>query len=982
MSKTLNKAQKEAIEYNDGNLLIIAGAGTGKTTVITKKIAHIVEQKLALPEEILALTFTDKAAQEMQERVDDLIETPYTEMQISTFHSFCQKVLEEYGLEIGLPNHFKLLNETDAWLLLREHIYDFNFEYYRPMGSPNRYIHELLTHFSKAKDEMITSEDYLDYVKGLILDKDESEIQEKNRLIELADAYHKYQKLLLDNEALDFGDIIFYTVKLLQDRPNVLKKLQKRFKYIMVDEFQDVNWAQYQLVKLLAGEENKLTVVGDDDQAIYSFRGSNVAIIMNFKTDYPNAKNIVLTDNYRSGQEILDLAYNSIKNNNPHRLEEKLQISKRLESGLKDLHTQIEHLHYETLDEEVVGVINKIVEIKENDKGSNWDDFAILVRANSHVEPFINALESFGIPFEYLASAGLYRQDIVIDAFNFLTLLTNIYDDKAFFRLLKMPFLEFSQNDLQKVTSTAKRKSMSYYETLKRAQEFFLSNHAIEMANKLLNACHEGIKQSKFEKPTSLLYQFMESIGYLSYLTIEENKGNKDVIRQIYHLKQFFDLIRTYEENVPGAHVAGFVENYEFIIESGDGGKINQIKDTPDSVNIITVHGSKGLEYKNVFIVNLVEERFPTRRKSEGIALPDELIREKFLENNDLHYQEERRLFYVAVTRAKQRLFLTSANSYGGTRAKKISRFLAELDFDNKEKKLVEKEQTLMQEIKKLNTQIENDEEEIEYIPPKIFSYSRISTYQKCPYNYKLAYVLNLPSKGSPHFSFGNTIHGTLQEFYEKVQDMNSAKQVSLFETVTEDKSTGKTKVPSQEELLAIYKRKWIPDWYKSKNQREEYFAKGEELLKEFYRSQENNWTIPVTIEGGFKIKIGEYFVKGRIDRIDVVAENKLEIIDYKTGTPKDKLTIDDKQQLLIYQIAVETLPQYQNLGKIDKLTFFYLNENNKMSFVGTDKDKEKLEAKLFDAMERIQKGDFKATPNKHVCQYCDFKEICEFRQL
>ncbi|OIO19555.1 MAG: hypothetical protein COY69_00415 [Candidatus Magasanikbacteria bacterium CG_4_10_14_0_8_um_filter_32_14] len=983
MSKQLNKIQKEAVEYNDGNLLIIAGAGTGKTTVITEKIAYIVEKKLALPEEILALTFTDKAAEEMQDRVDSLIETPYTEMQISTFHSFCQKVLEEYGLEIGLPTNFRLLTETDAWLLLREHIYEFAFDYYRPMGSPNRYIHELLTHFSKAKDELITPQNYLDYVEGLILDKDDAERQEKNRLIELADAYHKYQKLLLDNEALDFGDIIFYAVKLLQDRPNILKKLQKRFHYIMVDEFQDVNWAQYQLIKLLAGQENKLTVVGDDDQAIYSFRGSNVAIIMNFKTDYPEAKNIVLTDNYRSGQEILDLAYKSIKNNNPHRLEEKIKISKRLKSNLKDLHAEIDHLHYETIDEEVVGVINKIVEIKEIDKDCNWNDFAILVRANSHVEPFSNALESFGIPFEYLASAGLYRQDIVIDSFNFLTLLTDIYDDKAFFRLLKMPFLEFSQNDLQKVTSTAKRKSTPYYEILKRSREFFLSDKAVIVADKLLSACHEGIKQSKFEKPTTILYQFMESIGYLSYLTTEENKGNKNVIRQIYHLKQFFDLIRTYEENVPGSHVAGFVENYEFIIESGDGGKINQIKDTPDSVNIITVHGSKGLEYKNVFIVNMVEERFPTRRKSEGIPLPDELIREKFLESNDLHYQEERRLFYVAVTRAKQRLFLTSANSYGGTRAKKISRFLAELNFDNKEKSLGEKEQTLMQEIRKLNIQVDLNSEEIEYIPPKVFSYSRISTYQKCPYQYKLAYVLNLPSKGSPHFSFGNTIHGTLQAFYEKVQDLNSATQISLFETKTvEKKKDDKIKVPSQEELLALYKTKWIGDWYRNKNQREEYFAKGEELLKEFYKSQKDNWTIPVSLEGGFKIKIGEYFVKGRIDRIDQMKDNKLEIIDYKTGQPKDKLTIDDKQQLLIYQIAVETLPQYQNLGKIEKLTFFYLNENKLMSFVGTDKDKEKLEAKLFDAMEHIQKGDFKATPNKHICQYCDFKEICEFRQL
>jgi len=751
----------------------------------------------------------------------------------------------------------------------------------------------------------------------------------------------------------------------------------------MVDEFQDVNWAQYQLVKLLAGKENKLTVVGDDDQAIYSFRGSNVAIIMNFKSDYPDAKNIVLTDNYRSGQEILDLAYESIKNNNPYRLEEKLQISKKLQSGLKNLKSEIEHLHYETIDDEVVGVINKIIEIKEKNENCNWDDFAILVRANSHVEPFSNALETFAIPYEYLASAGLYRQDIVIDAFNFLTLLTDVYNDKAIFRLLKMPFLEFGENDLQKVTSTAKRKSISYYEVLKRAREFFLSDHALKISEKLLSACHEGMRQTRLDKPTTILYQFMESVGYLSFLTIEENKGNRKIIREIYHLKQFFDLIRTYEENTPGAHVAGFVENYEFIIESGDGGKINQVKDTPDSVNIITVHGSKGLEYKYVFIVNLVEERFPIRKKSEGIPLPDELIREKYLENNDLHYQEERRLFYVAITRAKQKLFLTSANSYGGTRAKKISRFLAELKFTDQEKSLGEKKQTLMEEIKKLNTQIENNPEEIEYIPPKVFSYSRISTYQKCPYQYKLAYVLNLPSKGSPHFSFGNTIHGTLQAFYEKVQDLNSATQISLFETKTvEKKQDGEIKVPSQEELLALYKTKWIPDWYRNKNQKEEYFVKGEELLKEFYKSQKDNWTIPVSIEGGFKIKIGEYLVKGRIDRIDQVAENKLEIIDYKTGQPKDKLTIDDKQQLLIYQIAVETLPQYQNMGKIDKLTFFYLNENKRMSFVGTDKDKEKLEAKLFDAMEKIQKGNFKATPNKHVCQYCDFKEICEFRQL
>ena len=978
----LNKTQKEAVEYNDGNLLIIAGAGTGKTTVITEKIAYIVKNKLALPEEVLALTFTDKAAEEMQDRVDGLIEEAYSEMHISTFHSFCQKLLEEYGLEIGLPTNFRLLTETDAWLLMRENIYNFSFDYYRPLGSPNKYIHELLTHFSKAKDELISTQTYLDYVEGLILDKDEAEIQEKNRLVELADAYHKYNQLLLDNEVLDFGDLIFYAVKLLQDRPNILAKLQEKFKYVMVDEFQDVNWAQYQLIKLLSGSKSKLTVVGDDDQAIYSFRGSNVAIIMNFKTDYPDAKNIILTDNYRSGQEILDLAYESIKNNNPHRLEQKLQISKKLTSGLKDLHAEIMNLQYETIDDEVVGVINKILEIKEKEPDSVWDDFAILVRANSHVEPFLNALETFAIPYEYLASSGLYRQSVVIDAFNFLDLLVDVYNDKAIFRLLKMPFLDLKENDLQKITSMAKKKSISYYEALKRSREFFLSPYGVEVSEKLLSAIHDGVKLTRFEKPTTILYQFMEKIGYFGFLTREETQGNKQIIRQIYHLKQFLDLIRKYEENTSDGHVAGFVENYNHIIESGDNGKISQLKDTPDSVNIMTVHSSKGLEYKNVFIVNLVEERFPTRRKSEGIALPKNLIQEKYLESNELHYQEERRLFYVAITRAKQRLFLTSAKDYGGVKAKKISRFLYELNLNNIQEKNT-KEKSLLQEIKNMEKTQSEDLGEIEYIPPKVFSFSQINTYQRCPYQYKLGYVLNIPKKGGPALSFGNTIHLTLQDFYKKIQELNSSKQISLFEVKkVEEKNSSEIKVPSLVELQNIYKNRWIPDWYKDQKQRESYFEKGLNLLKEFYKSQENNWTIPVSLEGGFKINVGEYVVRGRIDRIDQLPNSNLEIIDYKTGNAKDKLSIDDKQQLLIYQIAVETLPQYKNIGKIEKLTFFYVNENKQISFVGTDKDKLKLEEKLSSTIEKIRTGDFTAKPSKHVCTSCDFKEICEFRQL
>lgn len=978
----LNVEQKQAVEYNNGPLLIIAGAGTGKTTVITKKIAYLIEQKFAKPENILALTFTEKAAGEMVERVDQILDIGYTDLQISTFHAFCQKILEEYGLEIGLPTRFKLITDTDAWLLVKKHLYDFNLDYYRPLGNPMSMIHSLLAYFSKAKDELVSAVDYLKFADNLQLDKDQAEIQEKNRQIELANAYHIYNQLLLDNGYLDFGDLIFYTVKLLTERPNILKLLKERFKYILVDEFQDVNWSQYELIKLLAGNNGNLTVVGDDDQSIYSFRGSNVSVIMHFKEDFKNSQEIVLNQNYRSGQEILDLAYRSIQNNNPERLEIKLKINKKLEA--KNNFTGIvEHLSCQTLADEVKAVVNKICEIREKESAS-WDDFAILIRANSQVEPFIEALEQAGIPYEYLASSGLYRQPIVLNCFSFFQLLNQITDDRAMYRILRSPVCALAELDLQKITAFAKQKSISYYEVLKRSTEIEISLDGQKIIKKILEVIHNGLNQTRYEKPIAVLYSFLESSGYLTHLAHGENNGDGQVIREINYLRQFFELIKSFEQITPDAKVVEFVEYFNNIVDSGDAGKIYQPEDTPDSINIITVHGAKGLEYKYVFVVNLVEERFPTREKGGNIELPDELIKDN-LPSDNFHYAEERRLFYVSCTRAKEKLFLTSAEDYGGVRKKKISRFLSELaDYFPAIEKV--KDDLENKDIFDLNTnslKVTTEDKEIIYETPAAFSFSQINSYERCPYQYKLAHVLKIPMKGSASFSFGNTIHNTLQEFYLKVQELNAVKQNSLFNLPTDSRvSDTDVVVPSEKELLAIYEKNWVGDWFSSREQREKYFQQGKEILKIFYSSQANNWTIPVTLEGWFKVKVGDCTIHGRIDRIDQMIDGSLEIIDYKTGKAKETLTTDDKQQLLIYQIAVQTLPEYKNIGPVGQLSFYYLNENLKTSFIGNDKDLEKLSERIVKTIERIKNNNFDATPNKHVCSYCDFREICEFRQL
>ncbi|MFA7365334.1 MAG: UvrD-helicase domain-containing protein [Patescibacteria group bacterium] len=322
--KRLNKEQLLAVKHEDGPLLVVAGAGTGKTTVLINRLAYLVLEKGVKTDEIFLATFTEKAASEMIERADKILPYGYVELWINTFHSFGEKILRESGLEIGLSSDFKLLDETAQWVFVKKNFKEFNLDYYAPAGNPNKFIKELLKHFSRLKDENITPDEYLDYCNNLSDEgKDEAEVLENKKLKELAQAFFVYNKLLLKNDYLDFADLINYTIKLFKTRPNILKKYQEKFKYLMLDEFQDTNFSQYELIKILSGDKANLMVVGDDDQSIYKFRGASISNIMQFKDDYPLAKEIVLSSNYRSHQDILDLSYSFISHNNPNRLEVK-----------------------------------------------------------------------------------------------------------------------------------------------------------------------------------------------------------------------------------------------------------------------------------------------------------------------------------------------------------------------------------------------------------------------------------------------------------------------------------------------------------------------------------------------------------------------------------------------------------------------------------------------------------------------------------
>jgi len=978
----LNIAQKQAVTHDNGPVILIAGAGTGKTTVITQRIAYLIEQNKAKPEEILAVTFTEKAASEMAERVDKLLPLGYAELWIHTFHGFCEKVLKNYAIDIGLPNDFKLLDTTAAWLLVRQNLDKFNLDYYQPIGSPTRFIHALITHFSRCKDEVVYPEEYLKYAEDAHLNTDQAgdreEIeQETLRIREVANAYHVYQQLLLENNALDFGDLINYTLRLFQKRPVILKKFREQFKYILVDEFQDTNWAQYELIKLLAAPKNNIMVVGDDDQAIYKFRGAAISNILSFKKDYtkkstskkasadtqPALCEIFLTDNYRSGQKILDTAYNFIQLNNPDRLEYQYQrsrkkLNKKLVSHHKSL-GQIEVLSFADKNAEIDGVISKIIEIKKQNKDASWADFAILVRANDQAQGFVSMLRKLGVPHQFMASRGLYSQDIILDIMAYLKLLDNYHESTALFRILSLPVTGLKVETIINLSHLADKKSWSLYYTLKNYKgQINLPQGDEHIIQGVIENIDKHTELAKTKAVSHVIYNWLEDSGYLNLLTLETNQYNKD---QLYFLNQFYKKVRNWETEAISASLHEFLAMMNWELESGEQGSLEYDEEAgPDVVKVMTVHGAKGLEFKYVFVTNLVHLRFPSIQRRDAIAMPEAFIKET-LPQGDAHLQEERRLFYVALTRAKEAVYLTGAKDYGGAQTKKPSRFIDEIATPSQEVPSPIKEPA---SIAKTTTQAK-------YPLPKTFSFSQLKAYESCPWQYFYSFIAKVPVRGSAQFSFGKTMHSALQKFYQLIIERTRAGQGDLF---GQDK---KIIYPSVQDLLKFYEESWIDDWYESAEQKDKYREQGVGILKTYYDKFKNQLVAPLYLEKSFTIKVDNYSVRGFLDRVDVDSSGAWQIIDYKTGNPKKDLTFDDKKQLLIYQIAAQEVFK----APIKSLTFYYLTSNEPISFVGTDKELAKTKDWIVGTIEKILSHDFTATPG-HVCNFCDFNRICPFAKL
>jgi DNA helicase-2/ATP-dependent DNA helicase PcrA len=955
----LNREQLAAVTHGDGPLMIIAGAGTGKTSVITKRIAWLIEQDKAKPEEILALTFTDKAAGEMEERVDQLLPIGYVDLWISTFHAFCERVLRANALEIGLPNEFKLIDEIEAYLLVRKNLDRFDLNYYRPRGNPTKFIQALLSHFSRAKDELISPDRYVAYADELKVD----DAMEKTRVAEVANAFHVYQQILLENNCLDFADLITYTIELFKTRPNILKRYAEQFKYLLVDEFQDTNSAQYELIKLLASAKRNITVVGDDDQSIYRFRGASLSNIEHFRQDFGEARRVVLNKNYRSVKEVLESAYQLIQFNNPHRLEVQEALDKKLQSQTTE-GGSVEHLHCATGEDESQELVKKIIDLKASEHAA-WNDFCLLVRANDHAEPFIAAFERLGIPYRFLALSGLYTKGIILDALAYLRVVDFPHESPSLYRILSHERLGLNAADLAELGLYAKRKGRSLIEALKA--ESLISNLTASgrtRIRELLDLLTRLRDEARRQRVSEFFLTLMSDSGLLADVRLLSDGEQKEAFEL---LQQFYERLKKFESSNDDKTLHHFVAEFEHEREAGEAGSLKADAEAgPEVVNIMTVHASKGLEFPYVFIANLVEQRFPSTSRSEAIPLPDALLEQ--LPQADHHLEEERRLFYVALTRAKKRVYLLSAENYGGSRARKVSRFVKELGFDQ-----VALPSTTERAVIGNQTERRVATTAPKYAVPNKMSFTQLATFSTCPLQYKFAHILRVPIFGRHTFSFGQTMHKTLEKFLKLILEKESSPQASLFPSPIEAPKV----LPPLSELMRLYEESWIDDWYPNQDTKVEYAKKGKESLQILHSQLQTQLPKILYLEKAFTLKIGSVTVKGRIDRIDEL-DDGVEIIDYKTGSPKDKLTWEDKRQLVLYQLAAQSCftPPLQ----VNGLTYHYLEDNSRLTFQATPKDLERLQAEILETVSLMSQSDFSATPGWY-CRYCDYKDICEFAQ-
>ncbi|MEE9289356.1 MAG: ATP-dependent DNA helicase [Bacteroidota bacterium] len=986
----LNTQQREAVSTVSGPLLVIAGAGTGKTKVINRRIANLIENERVPPREILAVTFTQKAAGELKRRVEESIGAWAEDLRVSTFHSFCADILRRHAERLDLPRDFRQFDKVEQWIFLRRLLPHLSLDYFLELSDPYRVIYDFVAFISRAKDELILPEEYIEYGQQQQREFDRTHsvrfqeitpflrvdkyvntrprvaehLQQKEwvalkkaglevkKMLEMGEIYRRYREGMMTAGSLDFGDLIVLCKRLFSEHNDILETYQRQFRHILVDEFQDTNIAQIELLKLLAGHHRNICVVGDDDQAIYRFRGASYASFVKFKELFPDLAVVKLYQNYRSTQRILEASGHLILHNGEARYdpEKNLWTEKEIGEPVKVLESS------EFTDEAaaIADIVEEQVKRLPGDQNA-YASFAVLYRAHWHRRLITEELDRRRIPYQTVPAEDLTSSDVIQEIFSILRIVRNRKielwtDTLPLMKLLSLPRWKVGVEELLRLFRYVDEKKLSIYHVLPEPEKIpSLQRETRERLSELSALLERVAEMADQEKSVLEIVEWIisQSEQNIPFLQAQGTREAEQAMRVISSLLQFVQERSSYEQN---RSFLGFVEYLDYFLEAG--GVIEPFS-PPDvsevnAVKCMSVHAAKGLEFDAVFVVGLTNNRFPTRRRSEAVAFPPELLRESVPEG-DIHLQEERRLFYVGMTRAQRCLYLSAIDK----KHNRKSRFVGEVGAPDAD----------YLEYQKVEPRPVGEPADVSArVQPSLFpatesgeklrlSFSQIDTYQTCPLKYKFRYIYKIPTPPKAYFVYGDIQHRVLEAFFSKIKRGEEV---------------------SDETLQRLYQERWREGRFIDTLQQVEYKKRGYSELQEFYERNKESLKEPLALEDDFRISIGGHKVTGRIDRIDALDDDSVEVIDYKTGRPKGQDNADKSMQLSIYALAVRE--RFEKEPRL--LSFYYLTNNEKVSSSRTDEQLEAAKKSILEVAEEILGENFEPNRNFH-CEWCDFKPIC-----
>ncbi|MFD1708215.1 DNA helicase PcrA [Siminovitchia sediminis] len=628
----LNKEQKEAVKTTEGPLLIMAGAGSGKTRVLTHRVAYLILEKGINPYNILAITFTNKAAREMKDRIGKIIGSDARDVWISTFHSMCVRILRRDIDRLGYNRNFSILDTTDQLSVIKGVLKDKNID------SKKFDPRAILGSISNKKNELITAEEYA---------KDASGFYDKV----ISEVYTEYQRRLRRNHSLDFDDLIMVTIQLFKRVPEVLEFYQRKFQYIHVDEYQDTNRAQYMLVKMIAERFENLCVVGDSDQSIYRWRGADIANILSFEKDYPNAKVILLEQNYRSTKKILEAANEVIKNN-LNRKPKKLWTD-------NDHGEKIKYYRADGEKTEAEFVARQIKDLTESGKRDR-SDIAILYRTNAQSRALEEVLMKSNIPYNIVGGTKFYDRKEIKDLLAYLRLIANPDDDISLQRIINVPKRGIGAASMERIAAYANEQDTSMFDALKVIDFIGVSPRVANSASAFYEMIHNFEQMQEYLSVTELVEEVIDKSGYRDMLKAEKTLEAES---RLENIEEFLSVTKSFEDGSDDKSLVAFLTDLALI---ADIDQLNESDDGNDAVTLMTLHSAKGLEFPVVFLIGMEEGIFPHNR---SLVDEDEM-------------EEERRLAYVGITRAEEELYMTNAHMrtlYGRTNMNPVSRFIDEI---------------------------------------------------------------------------------------------------------------------------------------------------------------------------------------------------------------------------------------------------------------------------------------------------------------